>query len=73
MDKIQKFLRKLTEKERDEISGSFQTLDVKKLKERNDIFRIRSGNTRIIYRALPNGEIFVLSIERRSEKTYKKF
>ena len=81
MDKIEKLLRKLTEKERGEVkgillqlrSGGLRGLDVKKLKGRNDIFRIRKGDIRIIYRTFPNEGIFVLSIERRSEKTYKKF
>ena len=68
----------LTEEERGSIqelllqlsSGNTRGLDIKKLKGRNDIFRVRKGDIRIIYRkdAL---DIFILSIERRNEGTYK--
>ena len=45
-------------------------LDLKKLKGRNDIYRIRKGKIRIIYR-VDNKQIYLLAIERRSENTYK--
>jgi mRNA-degrading endonuclease RelE of RelBE toxin-antitoxin system len=78
MDKIKKALRKLTSRERGEIkeilkqlnSRNFRNLDIKKLKDRNDIFRVRRGDIRIIYR-MTEKEIFILAVERRSEKTYK--
>ncbi len=78
MDKIEKALAKLTEKEREVVQsilqklsrGKLEDLDIKRLKGRNDIFRIRKGDIRIIYRAL-KGKVFVLAIERRSESTYK--
>ncbi len=79
MDKIQKELRKLSPKEQEKIgqvlrqigSGKTTGLDVKKLKGRDDIFRIRRGDIRIIYRTETNGKIFILAIERRKENTYK--
>ncbi len=79
MDKIQKALQKLSPKEREKIgqtlrqidSGETIGLDVKKLKGRNDIFRVRKGDVRIIYRTEANGKIFILAIERRKENTYK--
>lgn len=78
MDKIEKALRKLSVKEKSRIerilkklnSGELKDLDVKKLKGRDDIFRLRSGNIRIIYR-FQSGNIFILSIDRRRENTYK--
>ena len=78
MDKIRKALDKFNKKEKDLIkdtliklqSGGFQGLDVKKLKGREDIFRVRKGDIRIIYKN-ENKKIFVLAIERRNEKTYK--
>lgn len=78
MDKIEKALRRLNTKERLEIkevlikvdSGNLKGLDVKKLKGRDDIFRVRKGGLRIIYR-LENKKIFILSIDRRHENTYK--
>lgn len=78
MDKIGKLLAKLKAKALAQIkavlnclrSGQTQDLDIKKLKSRDDIFRVRKGNFRIIYR-FENKKIFVLAIERRKEKTYK--
>lgn len=78
MDKIAKALGKLNPKERGQIkglllrlrSGGTANLDTKKLKGREDIFRVRKGDFRILYR-LEGGAIFVLAIERRNEGTYK--
>lgn len=78
MDKLEKQLSKLTDKERERIkavlsqlkSGNYKGLDIKKLKGREDIFRARRGDLRIIY-ALRGKEIYILAVERRSEKTYK--
>lgn len=78
MDKIEKALKKLTEKERERIkeiltqlkTKSFRNLDIKKLKGRDDIFRVRKNDLRIIYEVV-GGNVFILSIERRSEKTYR--
>lgn len=78
MDKIQKELAKLTPKEREHLkeilrriqAGGLKGLDIKKLKAREDIFRVRKGSMRVIYRVVSK-EIFVLAVERRSEKTYR--
>lgn len=77
MDKIGKVLRSLTAKERKlvrEILKRVQAKDlrgfhVKKLKGREDIFRVRKGDFRIIFRMI-EAHIFVLSVERKSEHTY---
>lgn len=78
MDKIQKELAKLTPKEREHLkeilrriqAGDLKGLDIKKLKAREDIFRVRKGSMRVMYRVVSK-EIFVLAVERRSEKTYR--
>ncbi len=78
MDKIQKALRRLTSKEQKLVrealillqAGQHDTLDLKKLKGRDDIYRIRKGSIRIIFRRDRAGKIFVLAIERRSSTTY---
>ena len=78
MDRIEKALAKLTPKERAWvaqilprlISGDAKGLNIKKLKGREDIFRVRKGDVRIIYRAVKSG-IFILAIERRNEDTYQ--
>jgi len=79
MDKIKKALNKLSSKERQQLkkvlsqinNRDFQDLDLKKLKGKDDVFRIRKGNMRIIFHKL-NNSIKVLSVERRNSKTYKK-
>ena len=78
MDKISKALEKIDKKEKEAIRNilvkiknkDFKGFDVKKLKGRNNIFRVRKGKIRIIYH-LKHEKIMILSIERRSEKTYK--
>ncbi len=79
MDRIEKALGKLSEKEKSKVKeilrktkeGNFDGLDIKKLKGRDNIFRVRKGSIRIIYRKDAKQKIFVLAIERRSDKTYK--
>ncbi len=80
MDKVEKSLNELTEKERKKVKailqkikqGKLRSLDVKKLKGREDIFRVRQVDIRIIYRRDKEGRFFVLTIERRVSKTYNK-
>ena len=80
MDKIKKALEKLTPKEREKIKSilieikknRFKNLDIKKLRGRDDIFRVRKGQIRIVYQVDRRGGIFILTIERRSDTTYKK-
>ncbi|MBI5220420.1 MAG: type II toxin-antitoxin system RelE/ParE family toxin [Candidatus Liptonbacteria bacterium] len=79
MDRIQKALRKLSARERAAIkqalallaAGKVCQLDIKKLIDLEGVYRIRTGDLRIIYRVSPAGEVLLLSISRRSEKTYK--
>lgn len=79
MDKIEKALQKLSPKDRTwvkEILGRLDKnnvvgLDIKKLKGRDDIYRVRKGDIRIIYCVKSGGDRFVLAIEHRNEKTYK--
>lgn len=77
VDKIQKALNKFSEKEKKIVknllkkikAGKANNLNIKKLKGYNNIFRIRKGKIRIIYRK-DIDELFILAIERRSENTY---
>lgn len=78
MPELEKELAKLTAKERKNVRailekldrGDFHGLNIKKLKGREDVFRVRKGNVRIIYRVSGKGK-YILAIERRSEKTYR--
>ena len=79
MDKISKALKKFSIKEQKNVkeillklnTNSLDSFDIKKLKGRNDIFRIRKGEIRIIYKIDKSDVIFVLAIERRADNTYK--
>ena len=78
MDKITKFLKKLSKKDREVIhhileqlySENTKTLDIKKLKGGENLFRVRKGTIRIVY-SLDGLDISIINIEFRSEGTYK--
>ncbi|MFH1030137.1 MAG: hypothetical protein V1770_02665 [bacterium] len=78
MDKISKALKKFSGEEKDKIkklmvlikNGAFTGLDLKKLKGQNDIFRVRKGKIRILYRVDCSKKIYILAIEKRSDNTY---
>ena len=79
-DKIDKNLAKLSRQEllaverilRKVQSGDFTGLNLVRLKGYADIFRVRKGKLRVIFQQ-KDGTARVLSIERRSEKTYRDF
>ena len=79
MDKIQKALNRLGSKGRQKFKsillqierGDSRDLDLKKLKGRKDIFRIRKADMRIIIHKI-NNSIKILSVEHRTSKIYKK-
>lgn len=79
VDRIQKALDKLSGKEKQQIltileavrQGKIGNYDIKKLKGRDDIFRIRKGRWRIIYRIGADSRATVLAVERRTDTTYK--
>lgn len=78
MDRINKFLRKLSPKEREIVdtvvskilAHNFYGLNIKKLKGKDREFRVRKGNVRIIF-IIDNGDTRIISIERKSDNTYK--
>ncbi|HRH24069.1 MAG TPA: type II toxin-antitoxin system RelE/ParE family toxin [Candidatus Paceibacterota bacterium] len=80
MDKIAKLLKKLSPKERERleevlgllISGTTSSLDIKKLKGADEVFRVRLGESRIIFQKR-GGEIRILEVSRRDESTYKNY
>lgn len=80
MDKITKALNKLPGKERKKIKHilkkinerDFDGMDIKKLKGHSNIFRARKGEFRIIF-IRNNENIAILSIEKKSDRTYKSF
>lgn len=79
MDKISKVLKKLSENEREVvreilkkiIHNDTKGMDIKKLKGKSDLYRIRKGDLRIIYKINKTGEIIITDIGRRNDNTYK--
>lgn len=80
MDKISKLISKIPKKDAIKIADSIEklingktsNLDIKKLKGFQDIFRVRVGNYRVIYKTLDKG-INILEIAKRKEDTYKSY
>ncbi len=78
MGSIKKLLSRFNKREREAIelligkitSFKWDALDVKKLKGYRDVFRVRKGDIRVIYRVQAS-QVFILAIERRNESTYK--
>lgn len=78
MDLVQKFLNRLDKKRRASIlaildkiyASDFDGLDIKKLKSEDNVFRVRKGKIRIIYRANENGHIVLLGLTFRGDNTY---
>ena len=77
MDKLAKALAKMSDNDRQRIRDiikkiyirDFIDLDFKKLAGRDDIYRVRKGDWRIIFRLIKN-EATILAIEKRSDNTY---
>jgi mRNA-degrading endonuclease RelE of RelBE toxin-antitoxin system len=78
MDKIEKLLRKISEKDRQRLLGIVEKLvkgEIKKLNIRkvtnSDFYRLRSGRFRIIFHYEVR-EIIVDSIKLKNETTYNE-
>ncbi|MDD5433653.1 MAG: type II toxin-antitoxin system RelE/ParE family toxin [Candidatus Pacebacteria bacterium] len=79
MDKIAKALLKLSQAERRKLKeilakiekSDFSGLDLKKLQARDDIYRVRKGDMRIIFHKTSKA-VKILALERRTTTTYRK-
>ncbi len=80
MDKISKLLEKLSTQEQRHVekvltallAGKLSSLDIKKLKGVENIYRARVGTLRIIFQRY-GADIQVLEISRRDEQAYGKY
>ncbi len=78
MPSLKKLLSRFNKEERENIEFliekviflNWQSLDIKKLKGYQNIFRARRGKIRIIF-AKNKKKIFIITIERRRESTYR--
>lgn len=76
-DKVSKFLKKVTAKEKEILlallfrikNGDLESMDVKKLKGMDYFFRVRKGDFRIIF-IKKEGSVSIVAIEKRSDTTY---
>ncbi len=79
MDKIEKFLRKLNEKEYlaflflfEQMKVDFREIPgIKKLIGYSDLYRIRLGRYRVIIREIAQRKVEIIKISKRDEGTYK--
>ena len=77
VDKITKALQKLSNKDKTKIKtilqsiqdGKLLNLDIKKLKGKNDVYRARKGNIRVIFYKAKE-KIKILAVENRTDTTY---
>ena len=80
-DKIRKFLKKISKKERKAISSivskiisrDFSGLDIKKMKGHKNLYRVRKGNIRIVFVDNNSDDPYVIFIGRRGDSDYEKF
>jgi mRNA-degrading endonuclease RelE of RelBE toxin-antitoxin system len=78
MDKIKKYLSRLSPKDKvriDEVvdklrSRDTEDLQIKKLKGLKNKFRVRIGKNRIIFKGLGD-ELKILDIDKKDDNTYK--
>lgn len=81
VDRIRKVLRRLSPRERKQLTDTIRLIlqnnlvgmDIKKLAARDDIYRVRKGDFRIIFCKITEGENRIIAIERRSDTTYNEF
>jgi mRNA-degrading endonuclease RelE of RelBE toxin-antitoxin system len=74
---LEKFLAKITEKEKVVILGviekilskDFKGLDLKKLSGYEDVFRVRKGNFRIIFK-ITKTDVKIIFVNKRKDTTY---
>ena len=79
--KIQKSIDLLNKKEKNLVkevvikilNENIDNLDLKKLTGHSDVYRVRKGDIRIIFTRSKTGQVSILKIEKRNDKTYKDF
>ncbi|MDE1975130.1 MAG: hypothetical protein KGI49_01315 [Patescibacteria group bacterium] len=80
MNKTDKYIKKLPPKKREEIleilrrikEGIMAGLDFKKLKGYDNYFRVRKGDTRIIFHLDINGQPEIRSVGNKDDNTYRR-
>lgn len=81
VDRIRKILKRLPSKQQAQLleiirrikENRLTGLDIKKLQARDDVYRVRKGLFRVIFRKDSNIENAIIAVERRSDTTYNEF
>jgi mRNA-degrading endonuclease RelE of RelBE toxin-antitoxin system len=81
MDKVNKALGKLSDKDRENILAAFRLvvlgqlegLNIKKLKGHKDLYRLRVGNNRLVYRHIPGQKPGIIFIGKRDDQIYRDY
>lgn len=81
MDRIAKALQKMSVKDRERLKEILRAIaeqqcehmDIQKIRGRDDIYRVRKGDFRVIYRLDNSGKISILAVARRSDTTYNQY
>ncbi len=81
VDRMTKNLQKFPGDERSQLlqlmkriqANDLAGMDLKKLKNQVDAYRVRKGDFRIIFRKMNEESNIIIAVERRSESTYKSF
>lgn len=55
------------------LSGKIDQLDVVKLKNTDNVYRVRKGVYRIIFQKMKEGKVNIIAFEHRSDRTYHDF
>lgn len=55
------------------LSGNMDQLDVVKLKNTDNAYRVRKGVYRIIFQKIKDGGVNIIAFEHRSDTTYRDF
>jgi len=79
MHHIEKFLKKVPEKDRLKINntakyiaaGKTEYLNIKKLKGFDDLYRVKIGRYRVIFKKHRSGIVEVVRTQNRDDNTYK--
>lgn len=80
MDRLKKALAKLPKEHKANfdfiisrlLSGDFTGLQIAKIRGQKDVYRVKRGRLRVVFR-IASREILIISVSLRSEKTYRDF
>lgn len=78
MNKAEKFIARLNKRQRDVaiettqkiLSGDLGGLNIKKLQGFDNVYRVRKGDLRFVFKVISNGEHQIVQVTFRDDTTY---